>query len=170
MEAIVVYESHWGNTAAVAEAIAAGIGEGARAMTTSEATPAVVGGADLIVAGGPVNAFGLPSDQIRQSIANDHKGPTPPDLSHPSLRSWLEHLPHGSAPAASFETRIRWSPGGATGTIERRLRDAGYRSIARPEKFIVSGTYGPLRDGEIQRARAWGADLWAATREAVAHS
>lgn len=165
MYAIVVYESHWGNTAAIAEAIAEGIGEGARAMPTSEATPAVVDAADLVVAGGPVNALNLPTEGVRASIAtNGRYRDNPPDLSHPSLRSWLDALPRRSAAAASFETRLKWSPGGATGTIDRGLRKAGYRTIAKAEKFVVSGTQGPLRDGELDRARAWGADLWAAMR------
>jgi len=38
MKAIVVYESHWGNTAAIARAVAEGIGPEARAMSTAEAT------------------------------------------------------------------------------------------------------------------------------------
>jgi flavodoxin len=38
MKAIVVYESHWGNTAAVARAIAEGIGPDARVLSTAEAT------------------------------------------------------------------------------------------------------------------------------------
>ena len=38
MKAVVVYESHWGNTAAVARAVAEGLGHGARALTTDEAT------------------------------------------------------------------------------------------------------------------------------------
>jgi len=164
MHAIVVYESHWGNTAAIAEAIAEGIGEGAQAMPTSAATPAVVAEADLVVAGGPVNALTLPTAQVRASIAADGKYTPPPDLSHPSLRVWLEALPHRDAAAASFETRLKWSPGGATGTIDRGLRKAGFRTISKAQKFIVSGTYGPLRDGEVERARAWGADLWAAMR------
>jgi hypothetical protein len=165
MNAIVVYESHWGNTAAIAEAIAEGIGEGARAMPTSEATPAVVEAADLVVAGGPVNVLSLPTEHVRGTITSDPKhAATPPDLSHQSLRSWLETLPHRPAAAASFETRLKWSPGGATGTIDRGLKQAGYRTIAKAQKFIVSGTYGPLRDGELERARAWGADLWAAMR------
>ena len=38
MKAIVVYESHWGNTAAIASAIAEGLGQGARVLTTTDAT------------------------------------------------------------------------------------------------------------------------------------
>lgn len=164
MHAIVVYESHWGNTAAVARAIAEGIGPDARALTTSEATPEVVAEAELVVAGAPVMAFGLPSETMLENVAKDPKAPESPDLSHPSMRSWLEHLPpdHGRMTirhAASFETKLWWSPGGATGAIDSRLRKAGFRTIARAAKFVVSGAYGPLRPGELEKARAWGATL-----------
>jgi len=165
MQAIVVYESHWGNTAAVAEAIAQGIGAGARAMPTSEATQAVVAEAELVVAGSPVMAFNLPSERMRATMATDQKAPTPPDLSHQSLQDWLRGLSLRHGAAAAFETRLRFSPGGATGAIERDLERAGYRIIAKAGKFIVSGSYGPLREGEVERARQWGADLWAAMRE-----
>jgi hypothetical protein len=164
MHAIVVFESHWGNTAAVARAIAEGIGPDAKAMTTSEATPDVVAGADLVVAGAPVMAFGLPSETMVTNAGKDPKAPRPADISHPPLRTWLGELPlvDGAAAvhhAASFETKLRWSPGGATGAIDGKLRRAGFRSIARGEKFYVSSPYGPLRDGEIERARAWGQEL-----------
>jgi flavodoxin len=49
MHAIVVYESHWGNTAAVARAIADGLGPEARALTTDEAVGPALEGVDLIV-------------------------------------------------------------------------------------------------------------------------
>ena len=164
MNAIVVYESHWGNTAAVAAAIAEGLGEGARALSTSEATPAVVAESDLVVAGSPVMAFGLPTEQVRRSMIENRTAPARPDVSHPSLLTWLDGLPQHRAAAASFETRLKWSPGGATGAIDQRFRKAGYRTIAEGQKFVVTRTYGPLRDGELERARQWGADLWAALR------
>jgi hypothetical protein len=31
--------------------------------------------------------------------------------------------------------------------------------VAKPQKFLVKGTYGPLRDGELERARGWGGGL-----------
>jgi len=37
MKTVVVYESLWGNTAAIARAIAEGIGQGALALSTAEA-------------------------------------------------------------------------------------------------------------------------------------
>lgn len=160
MKALVVYESLWGNTATIAKAIAEGIGPDATALTTDAATAEKVAEADLVVAGAPVLAFSLASDKMLETVARDEAdAPTPPDLSHPSMRSWLESLPAGHAPAAAFETRIWWSPRGATGDIEERLQRAGYRTIAKAQKFVVAGKYGPLREGELERARRWGRQL-----------
>lgn len=163
MHAIVVYESHWGNTAEVARAVAEGLGSDATALTTSEATPDVVATADLVVAGAPVMAFGLPSETMVANSAKDPKAPVPADVSHPTLRHWLDELRTidgpGAHKAAAFETKLWWSLGGATGAIETRLRKAGFRTVARGEKFVVKGAYGPLREGELERAREWGEEL-----------
>jgi hypothetical protein len=172
MKAIVVYESLWGNTRAVAEAVAAGIGQGALALATDETTPTLLAGCDLIVAGAPVHAFRLASDASRQRLARDTVGAdVPPDLDHPALRTWLESLPAGLGRSAAFDTRLWWSPGSASGTISKLLGRAGYPSIAKSERFIVDGTHGPLRSGELERARAWGAALASAVaREAPARA
>jgi hypothetical protein len=160
MKAVVVYESHWGSTEAVARAVAAGFGPDAEALTTDQASAAALLDADLVVAGAPLIAFSLPSDKMRASIAaGSDKAPSPPDLSHPSMASWLDHLPAGKGRCATFETRIRWSPGGATRSIEHGLQRAGYRPVGKGRRFIVQGKYGPLRDGEIELARQWGAEL-----------
>ena len=165
MHALVVYESFFGNTAAIARAIAEGIGPGASAVTTDDATPAVVSDADLIVVGAPVLAFRLPTDQVRAGLLRETKAPTPPDTSHRSMRSWLESVPAGDARMAAFETRFRFSPGGSIGTITHELEQAGYRPIAKAKKFLVTGTYGPLKAGEIERARAWGTELATAAQD-----
>jgi hypothetical protein len=165
MNAVVVYESHWGNTAAVAKAIAEGLGPEVRALTTDEASGAAIADVDLIVAGAPVIAFRLASEKMRAGLADDAaKAPTAPDLSHPSMRSWLKGLPWGRGRSAAFETRVWWSPRGATGDIERGLQGAGYPPLAKPGRFVVTGTYGPLKDGELERAREWGAELAASMK------
>ena len=81
------------------------------------------------------------------------------------MRAWLKGLPRGDGAHATFETRIWWSPGGATGAIEKALAAAGYRRISEAHRFVVKGKYGPLRDGELERARAWGTELAAAMAE-----
>jgi hypothetical protein len=160
MKAVVVYESHWGNTADVARAIASGLGPDTSVLATDQATGSVIATADLIVAGAPVIAFRLATDSMRDKIGEEaDDAPSTPDLTHPSMRDWLEGIPAGRGLAAAFETRIHWSPGGATGAIERGLQAAGYRRVAKGHKFFVTGRYGPLLDGELDAARAWGAEL-----------
>jgi flavorubredoxin len=160
MKAVVVYESIFGNTAAIAHAVAEGFGPEARALTTDEATESLVAEADIIVAGAPVIGFSLANDKTRAGIGKSEvSGPTPADTAHPSLRTWLAELPPAHGVAAAFETRIWWSPRGATGSIEKGLRQAGYRTLAKAEKFVVEGKYGPLREGELDRAREWGHEL-----------
>lgn len=160
MKAVVVYESFWGNTAAVAHAIAAGLGDGTPALATGEATAEVLAGADLVVAGSPVIGFKLPSDKMRESIrANPGPAPALPDLSQPSMASWLQGLPAGQGAAAAFDTRVRGPFGSAAPAILKALEQAGYRGIAKPHGFIVAGKYGPLRAGELDRAREWGVEL-----------
>ncbi|MDZ4167049.1 MAG: flavodoxin [Coriobacteriia bacterium] len=159
MSAIVVYESFWGNTAHIARAIAEGMGPGTPVLTTDEATAEALGSADLVVAGAPILGFSLTTANMRKSIAQDRKAPQAADLSHTPMREWLDDLPRSSGRYATFETGFTWSPGSSGRVIGRGLARAGYRAIAKPERFIVAGSYGPMRDGEIERARAWGASL-----------
>jgi hypothetical protein len=80
-------------------------------------------------------------------------------MSHPSMRAWLERLPAGHGRSAQFETGLRWSPGGATGAITNKLEGAGFMRLAKSRRFVVKGAYGPLRDGELERAQEWGKEL-----------
>jgi len=160
MKAVVVYESLWGNTAAVARAVAEGIGGDTRALHTDEAKGEAIAGADLIVAGAPLLGFALPTEQMREGTRNrPGKMPSPPDLAHASMRSWLDALAPGAGRAAAFETRIWWSPGSAAKTISEKLQALGYSPVGEPHRFMVRGAYGPLREGELDKARAWGAEL-----------
>ena len=160
MSTLVVYESLWGNTAAIACAIAEGIGANARALSTTDATPELVSAARLIVAGAPLLGFTLPTEEMRATIGKgEPKAPTRPDLSHPSMRAWIAEMPSADAGFVTFETRIWWSPGSAAKNIAKLLAERGLKPVATPQKFIVTGRYGPLKDGEIERARQWGAEL-----------
>jgi hypothetical protein len=159
MKSVVIYESHWGNTAAVARAIASGLGPEASALPTDEATPDALADVRLIVAGAPVFAFRLPTEESLARLGEQQADGPAPDLSRPALRSWLEDLPAGRGRSAAFETAVRWSPGGARGSIERGLRVAGYAPLARGRRFVVQGTHGPLRNGELEAAHDWGVEL-----------
>lgn len=163
MRAVVVYESLWGNTAAIASAIAEGIGGGTVALSTAEATAEKLEGADLIVAGSPILGFTLPTDSMRAGVGSGLPASVAaPDLSHPSMRNWLARVPHGTGRFATFETRVKGPWGNAVKSIARSLAATGRTPVANGEAsmaFIVTGKYGPLRDGEQDRARAWGTEL-----------
>lgn len=84
------------------------------------------------------------------------------------IREWLEALRGGTATvaAAAFDTRIKgpgllW--GSAAKPADKLLRGLGFRMLVGPESFLVEGPTGPLFDrlidGEVERARAWGAAL-----------
>jgi hypothetical protein len=103
-------------------------------------------------------ALRLPTNDTLAKLGDDDAEPKP-DLSHPSMRDWLAGLPRRNGFGAAFETRLRWSPGGATGAIEKGLAAAGYRRLASGRKFVVKGGHGPLREGELDEARAWGGEL-----------
>jgi hypothetical protein len=169
MKAIVVYQSLWGNTAKIAEAIAKGLGRGAKALSTSEATPDALKGVDLVVAGAPIHAFNLPSEATVKGAGDrpDSYGDTPPDTSQRLMRDWLSDLPQGLGVAsAAFDTRVGglFGRGGAS-RIYKRLRKAGLKPVAKPEGFKVamrttdSTRKGMLLDGEVERAREWGKEL-----------
>jgi flavodoxin len=158
MKVVVVYESLWGNTAAIALAVAEGIGPEVTVLSTAEATPGALAGADLIVAGAPLLGFRVPNDGMLQSIRRGREK-VAPDVSQPAMRTWLDGLPKGQGRSAAFETRIWWSPGSAAKAISSALEQLGYTPVGKPERFIVKGRYGPLREGELERAKAWGTEL-----------
>lgn len=168
MKALVVYESLFGNTAEIARAIATGLGPEARALSTAEASEKVIAEAELIIAGAPVYSMSLPTDQTREWAWTGGLGPggALPDLSHPTMRSWLEQLPKGSARSAAFDTRVEaWYGRGAASKILRGLKRAGYLPITKARGFYVTGhpikptADGTLREGESERARLWGVEL-----------
>ncbi len=78
------------------------------------------------------------------------------------MRAWLRDLPRAPGrKAAAFDTRLDKSPwitGVAARGIGKRLARRGYDVVAT-ESFLVDDAEGPLADGELDRARAWGARL-----------
>jgi hypothetical protein len=165
MKLVVVYESMFGNTKMIADAIAEGLG-GAGEVTlgsVDDLSPEAVGDAGLLVAGGPTHGHGMARPNAHQTIAKDRSyakyGPVL--AGEESLRGWLERLPAGRAAAAAFDTRFdkpRWLTGSAATKIAQRLGRKGY-SVVGTESFFVQGGGGPVADSERERAVAWGRAL-----------
>jgi hypothetical protein len=174
MHALIVYESMYGNTRAIAEAIADGFGDGAdvRHVRAVGAPDDEVG---LLIVGGPTHIHGMTTTLSRhmtiKGAQEDGHGEIDPDaVDAPGLRQWLRDLPpRPGGVAAAFDTRIDRSAA-VTGTaargVAKRLRRHGYE-VGWTESFFVDDAEGPLADGELERACDWGATLRAA---AVRHA
>jgi hypothetical protein len=163
MRALVVYESMFGNTKTVAEAIGEGVARhlAVTVIDVSAAPTTLPADVGLLVAGGPTHAFGMSRRSTRQA-AGQQAGSTVTPVST-GLREWLTQLagPSASIVAAAFDTRVkrRGLPGSAARKVERRLRRLGFHSAADATSFWVSDTPGPLLDGERTRAQEWGSEL-----------
>jgi flavodoxin len=161
MRSVVVYESMYGNTEAIARAIAAGLAAygQAEAVVVDDADRAAIDEVDLLVVGTPTHAWGLPRERTWES---DGAGARRGRL----VRDWLTGVSDGRGrPAAAFATRLdksRILTGSAAGGIARRLRRRGWATTQTPASFRVTGGEGPLRVGEVDRARAWGEQLGSA--------
>ena len=169
---LVVDESLFGNTRQIAEAVAAGLAAGRAGMVVDcrpVDDPGAVAAADLVVAGGPTHALRLANRGTRglelayerrlQRILHRQSPGCRQAVATSGLRTWLGALPpgHGVTVAAAFDTRMDARVhGGAARLIARRLARHGYRVVAPPAGFTVEGVAGPLRAGELDRARRWG--------------
>ena len=166
MRAVVVYESMYGNTRVVAEAIAEGLARtcdvDVRPVADTEAD--VVRDVDLLVVGGPTHVHAMSRPSTRHSAAHDieRKGRgdlvLEPGAEGTGLREWFDGLGQGSALAAAFDTRIDVSAvvsGRASRGIARLLRRHGMALVVPPESFMVSKT-SHLLPGERKRAVDWG--------------
>lgn len=163
MKALVVFESMWGNTEQIARAVAAGLGESLEVTTVAVTDAPADPGAEfgLVVAGGPTHAFSMSRANTRAEALN--RG-APAENVSVGLRDWLSGLPTGPRcpRIATFDTRVdkvRHLPGSAAKAAGRVAHSHGYPRAGRPHSFWVHDTDGPLLDGELDRARAWGREL-----------
>jgi sugar/nucleoside kinase (ribokinase family) len=167
MRAVVVYESMYGNTHLVADAIGAGLGGEPDVTVTSvdDVDPSLVEQADLLVVGGPTHVHGMSRDATRtaavEAAAKDDDLSLDPDAEGPGLRDWLDALPKLRVQVAAFDTRLDAPPlltGRASKGITRRLHALGCSILADPESFLVT-KQNHLEDDQEARARDWGRSL-----------
>lgn len=153
MQTLIVYDSVFGNTQKIAETAAAALGADARAVRVSELREQDLDGVQLLIAGSPTRGF----------------RPTP------ALAQYLAGLPAGklqSVRTAAFDTRIPMDGtqpgflrvmvrlfGYAAAPIAKALAKKGGIPAAPPEGFLVMGTEGPLKAGELERTAAWARQL-----------
>lgn len=157
MIAVVIYDSLYGNTAQIAQAIGDGLSSllgtagSVEVVKVGDAHPNRLAGFNLLLVGGPTHGS-RPS---------------------PAMHAFLKRIPKASLVGvrfAAFDTRTDMDKltgatrvfgkifdrfGYAAPKIASSLANAGGQMAAPPEGFIVKGTEGPLEDGELERARAW---------------
>jgi flavodoxin I len=142
MKALVIYDSVYGNTERIARAIGEAIAPSGevKVLRAGEANPSELASVELLVVGSPTHA-GRPVAGVQAFLGK---------VSPPSLKG---------VSVAAFDTRISKKIVGifgyAAGRIASNLRKKGGTLIASPEGFFVTGSEGPLKEGELERAAAW---------------
>ena len=156
MKAQVIYDSVFGNTEKVARAIGQALGspEEVAVLRVGDVQPQQVTG-ELIIVGSPTRAF----------------------QATPATTAFLKRIPKNAlagVKVAAFDTRFAVEEsnsavlrfmvslfGYAAKPIADRLEKKGGKLAAPPEGFIVEGTEGPLKEGELERAAEWARQLLA---------
>lgn len=139
MNCLVLYDSLFGNTKLVADAIAQELA--ADCVFIGDVTENHLHNLDLLVVGSPINGW------------------------RPSARTgvWLASLHTGQLQGlrvATFDTRIGlFIHGDAAKQMAKLLQHAGATMAADPTWFYVKGKEGPLKEGELERARTWAKTL-----------
>ena len=171
MRALVVFESMFGRTRTIAEAIAVGLKATHEVVVANvgAVTEEMVAAADLLVVGGPTHVHGLSSDMSRSGVPDtaaksDGALELDPDYDLGDLRHWFTTIPQRNGNAAAFDTRVDGPvifTGHACKGIGTRLARHGYTLVVDPESFLVDKQT-QLLPGEVDRAQAWGERIGAA--------
>lgn len=167
MKALVVYESMFGSTQKVAEAIGQALSQHGTvrvvevgSLLAEEGGRVVPHDVDLVVVGGPTHTFGMSRASTRAEAVRKHGAVI---STGGGVREWLDgvRLPPGVA-AAAFDTRVgtmRLAGGAAAKGIDKWLQRLGARTVSGPTSFLVQGMTGGLLDGQLAKASQWGNTL-----------
>jgi hypothetical protein len=176
MYALVVYESMFGSTHELAEAIVSGLsGTNSTERVEAEAVRADrvqqlrTTDIELLVAGGPTHAHTMSTPASRHDAVTWSEDPAKNlDIDAPpmeaGLREWFDALSPAPPLFAAFDTRTaipRLLAGAASVRIGKELRKRGSTPVVPPESFLVTKFAG-LVPGELERGRAWGESVAAA--------
>ena len=175
MKAVIVYESMFGATRAVAEAIAEGLRSAASVATVTvvninQAGTTIGADADVLIVGGPTHVHGMSRPESRAEAVKWADDPErtltlEPEAPGTGVREWLESLAESTgAREAAFDTRAdfpRILSGAASNAIHKALAKRRYPEAVPSESFLVTKD-GVLEAGEQDRARAWGDAIAAA--------
>jgi len=156
MKAMVMYDSAFGNTEKVAQAIGRALEPSADVEVTrvGNVNPQQVAGLTLLVVGSPTQKFSPLG----------------------TITTFLKSIPNNGlqgVKVAAFDTRFPQSKvdeirilaffvrifGYAAKPIANRLEKKGGELVVPPKGFYVDDTEGPLLEGELERAADWGRQI-----------
>lgn len=150
MKALIIYDSEYGNTEKIAEALASSVTKPnlVKLSLVKNINLSELESADVLIVGSPT--------QGGRATKTTH--------------SYLNSLPKNALigkKVAAFDTRFAINNHGiglkllmkmigfAAPKIANVLKSKGGQLATEPEGFIVTGQEGPLAQGEIERAAAW---------------
>jgi flavodoxin I len=153
VKALIIYDSFFGNTEQVAQAIGRGLGssEELQTLRVGMVKTEQLTGLELLIVSSPTRGF-RPSP----AISNFLKGIPKNGLKGTRIAAFdtrfTEEEIRSSAKILPFLVNIF---GYAAKPIADGLEKRGGELIAPPEGFYVRGTEGPLLEGELERAEEW---------------
>jgi hypothetical protein len=156
MKALIVIESCFGNTEQIAQAIVAGLrSRDIEAAVVQANQSPKIDDIELLIIGAPTHSLGLPKPATRRQ-ANAKGG----HAEESGVSEWLDALSklQGRRVAAFATVTGGRFTGSAARAIAKKMRRHSADVVAC-EDFLVSGTQGPIADGELARAEQWGAAL-----------
>ena len=151
MKALVIYDSFFGNTEKIAQAIGQALGSQGEVEVcrVGEVRPEQLAGLNLLVVGSPTRAF-RPSPAISKFLggipANGLQG-----IKVAAFDTGIS-LQDAHSAILSFFVRLF---GYAAKPIADKLTKKGGELAVSPEGFFVKGSEGPLKEGELERAADW---------------
>lgn len=153
MTILVVHDSAYGNTAKIADAIAAVLPDAGPAHRITEiAAGSLPQALSLLVAGSPTQG-GQPTKAMQQWVASI----APARLAGVRVSAFDTRM---EPKAQGFALKLLMGIiGFAAPRILSGLEARGGIAAAPAEGFVVEGREGPLRQGELERAAAWARSL-----------
>ena len=152
MKVLVVYDSAYGNTEKIAQAIGGAFTAPhmVRVVKVGAAGPADLAGVELLIVGSPTQ--GGRGTQSIQKFLNDIPAGS---LKNVRVAAFDTRM----VPKGGFVKFLTRTFGYAAGRLGSVLTGKGGTEAAPAEGFIVEGKEGPLKAGEVERSAAWGKTL-----------
>jgi len=158
MKALIIYDSFFGNTEQIAQAIGNALGsqEEVEILRVSNVNPEQLTGLKLLIVGSPTRGF-----RPTEAITGFLKRISTNGLTGVKVAAFDTRLSASDIESSALRFLVK-TGGYAAKRIANRLRKSGGDLIMPPEGFFVKGTEGPLKEGELERSADWAKQIIAA--------